>query len=167
MLPLRSSGGTGDEEMLQRLFLTTVIAESGAASTGARMHKECLAFRSRDAQANAVQEHGHECTLEALADGVDVAADNWRHEFDLLLPPLRTSCLQSCFEEFETALELNNICLQGFMFEVLEYDLSLTMTRAELSSLCSDEKLVEVRQRPTLYDQRLKSYRNKQLRNDA
>ncbi|KAH7934975.1 hypothetical protein HPB52_002519 [Rhipicephalus sanguineus] len=143
MLPLRSSGGTGDEEMLQRLFLTTVIAE-----------------RAQEPATRAAQ-------LLPSSAAVYHPADNWRHEFDLLLPPLRTSCLQSCFEEFETALELNNICLQGFMFEVLEYDLSLTMTRAELSSLCSDEKLVEVRQRPTLYDQRLKSYRNKQLRNDA
>ncbi|KAH7983189.1 hypothetical protein HPB52_010007 [Rhipicephalus sanguineus] len=42
------------------------------------------------------------------------------------------------------------------------------MTRAEASSLCSDEILVEeIRQRPALYDQRLKSYRDTELQNDA
>nr|XP_050027327.1 transcription factor Adf-1-like [Dermacentor andersoni] len=42
------------------------------------------------------------------------------------------------------------------------------MLSAEASSLCSDELLIEeVRQRPRLYDQRLKSYRDKQLQNDA
>ncbi|XP_049272020.1 uncharacterized protein LOC125758643 [Rhipicephalus sanguineus] len=42
------------------------------------------------------------------------------------------------------------------------------MASAEGPSLCSDELLVdEVRQRPVLYDQRLKTYRDKQLQYDA
>ncbi|XP_037499173.1 transcription factor Adf-1-like [Rhipicephalus sanguineus] len=42
------------------------------------------------------------------------------------------------------------------------------MASAEGPSLCSDELLVdEVRQRPILYDQRLKTYRDKQLQYDA
>ncbi|KAH7981933.1 hypothetical protein HPB52_001814 [Rhipicephalus sanguineus] len=44
---------------------------------------------------------------------------------------------------------------------------TVTMTRAKASSLCRDEILAEVRQRPALYEQRLKSYRDKQLQNDA
>ncbi|KAH7968187.1 hypothetical protein HPB52_006445 [Rhipicephalus sanguineus] len=42
------------------------------------------------------------------------------------------------------------------------------MASAEGPSLCSDELLAgDVRQRPILYDQRLKTYRDKQLQNDA
>lgn len=44
----------------------------------------------------------------------------------------------------------------------------LKMSSAEAFSLFSDELLIEeVRQRPILYDQRLKTYRDKQLQNDA
>uniref|UniRef100_A0A131YVA6 Uncharacterized protein n=1 Tax=Rhipicephalus appendiculatus TaxID=34631 RepID=A0A131YVA6_RHIAP len=43
--------------------------------------------------------------------------------FDPPLPPFRTSCIESWFEDFEAALELNGIWLQEFMFEVLEYHL--------------------------------------------
>ncbi|XP_077512263.1 uncharacterized protein LOC144123283 [Amblyomma americanum] len=42
------------------------------------------------------------------------------------------------------------------------------MNSAEAISILSDELLIEeVRQRPLLYDQRLKTYRDKQLQNDA
>uniref|UniRef100_A0A224YIZ0 Uncharacterized protein n=1 Tax=Rhipicephalus zambeziensis TaxID=60191 RepID=A0A224YIZ0_9ACAR len=49
--------------------------------------------------------------------------------FDPPLPPFRTSCLESWFEEFEAALELNGIWLQEFMFEVLEYHLPRDLKR--------------------------------------
>ncbi|KAH7957582.1 hypothetical protein HPB52_020473 [Rhipicephalus sanguineus] len=56
-------------------------------------------------------------------------------------------------------------CIYNYEEEKEEWP--VTMTRAEASSLCSNGTLVEVRQRPALYDQRLKSYRDKQLQNDA
>uniref|UniRef100_A0A224YKW1 Uncharacterized protein n=1 Tax=Rhipicephalus zambeziensis TaxID=60191 RepID=A0A224YKW1_9ACAR len=49
--------------------------------------------------------------------------------FDPPLPPFRTSHLESWFEEFEAALELNGIWLQEFMFEVLEYHLPRDLKR--------------------------------------
>ncbi|KAH7976262.1 hypothetical protein HPB52_010393 [Rhipicephalus sanguineus] len=56
-------------------------------------------------------------------------AQAWQPQFDPLLPPFCTSCLQSRFEEFEASLGLNNIWLQEFMFQVLEYHLSRDLKR--------------------------------------
>ncbi|XP_037500237.1 uncharacterized protein LOC119374229 [Rhipicephalus sanguineus] len=50
-------------------------------------------------------------------------AEAWQPQFDPPLPPFRTYNLESWFEEFAAALELNGIWLQAFMFEVLEYHL--------------------------------------------
>ncbi|KAH7984839.1 hypothetical protein HPB52_024502 [Rhipicephalus sanguineus] len=45
-------------------------------------------------------------------------AEAWQPQFDPPLPPFRTYNLESWFEEFAAALELNGIWLQAFMFEV-------------------------------------------------
>ncbi|KAH7972855.1 hypothetical protein HPB52_018025 [Rhipicephalus sanguineus] len=44
-------------------------------------------------------------------------AEAWQPQFDPPLPPFRTYNLESWFEEFAAALELNGIWLQAFMFE--------------------------------------------------
>ncbi|KAH7969605.1 hypothetical protein HPB52_020200 [Rhipicephalus sanguineus] len=56
-------------------------------------------------------------------------AQAWQPQFDPPPPPFRTSCLQSWFEEFEAALELNNIWIQEFMLQVLEYHLPRDLKR--------------------------------------
>ncbi|KAH7968671.1 hypothetical protein HPB52_010614 [Rhipicephalus sanguineus] len=45
-------------------------------------------------------------------------AEAWQPQFDPPLPPFRTYNLESWFEDFAAALELNGIWLQAFMFEV-------------------------------------------------
>ncbi|KAH7963767.1 hypothetical protein HPB52_022877 [Rhipicephalus sanguineus] len=56
-------------------------------------------------------------------------AEAWQPQFDPPLPPFRTYNLESWFEEFAAALELNGIWLQAFMFEVLEYHLPRDLKR--------------------------------------
>ncbi|KAH7970085.1 hypothetical protein HPB52_024055 [Rhipicephalus sanguineus] len=57
-------------------------------------------------------------------------AEAWQPQFDPPLPPFRTYNLESWFEEFAAALELNGIWLQAFMFEVLEYHLPRDLKRS-------------------------------------
>ncbi|XP_049268784.1 uncharacterized protein LOC125757341 [Rhipicephalus sanguineus] len=57
-------------------------------------------------------------------------AEAWQPQFDPPLPPFRTYNLESWFEEFAVALELNGIWLQAFMFEVLEYHLPRDLKRS-------------------------------------
>ncbi|KAH8028544.1 hypothetical protein HPB51_017670 [Rhipicephalus microplus] len=56
-------------------------------------------------------------------------AQAWQPRFDAPLLPFQTSHLESWFEEFAAALDLNGIWIQEFMYEILEYHLPHDLKR--------------------------------------
>ncbi|KAH7987063.1 hypothetical protein HPB51_026565 [Rhipicephalus microplus] len=75
-----------------------------------------------------IGDHGHEQATAAALLAPSYAAmlqsaQAWQPQVDPPLPPIRTSRLESWFEEFAAALYHNGIWIQELMYEVLEYHL--------------------------------------------
>ncbi|KAH8008617.1 hypothetical protein HPB51_000186 [Rhipicephalus microplus] len=101
-----------------------LMAKKKSLNSENRMMSRKLAEIEQYSRLNNVEIRGVPCTQgEDCVAILQTPAHALQPCYDPPLPPFPTSCIESWFQEFDAALELNGIWLQEFMFEVLDYHL--------------------------------------------